>query len=492
MPKLSGLVGGSGTTAAVVLDAEETINYIVERPQSKYAENDEGVLLSTPGFAKWGMVNQVGSRGFIFAGNARFLAAMAGRLVEFDSSGIATDRGPLAVDGNPAVLVENGIGGQVGIASGGNIYVFTLSTSVLSGPVLIGGYSHIAFAGGFGFAFQVTTGKTLISTPNDLSSWDPGTFFQRSLFADPAQAIFADENNLIWTLGTETFEVRYNSGQGTQPWIPLSGLVGPYGIASPFGLGLSPAGNFWVTRNKAGIGRFVVSIGGAPVPVGTYAIDAQVDRFAASVGIADAEVLIYDQGGHTTATVAFSGAQGANPATPCSFNYDVEGKVWTKRGRWNSQRAAWELWAPRCHVLAFGKHLVGDRTTGNIWILDPTSAIDVDGTGTRRMRRTPHYNKEYQRRPIDSVQLLVDQMGMGVQAPAQGSDPQMMLRLSKDGSRTWGSERQCGIGRVSQFRKRCRWTQLGAPEDAVLEFTYSEPVPIAIIDGWVNNEEAGR
>lgn len=494
MPKLAGLIGGSGTTASSVLDAEETINYVVEKAQSRGAQNEDGVLLPTPGFTRWSSAGgPVGARGFIYAADSRFLAVIGGRLIEFDVNGTPTDRGAIAVDANPAIMVYNGpIGGQVGIAAGGNIYVFTLATNALSGAVLSGGYTHIAYAGGYGFAFNPLTGRTLVGALNDLSTWDPGTFFTRSLFADPARAIFADENNFIWTVGTDTFEVRYNSGTGTQPWIPLTGLVGPYGVASAFGIGLSPAGNFWITRNAAGIGRFVVSQGGAPTPVGTYAIDSQIDRLASSAGVTDAEVLVYDQGGHTTATVALAAAQAANPSMPCSFNYDVEGKTWTKRGQWDTQHAKWGLWAPRCHVLAFGKHLVGDRTTGTIWVLDPASAIDVDGNGTRRLRRMPQLNKEHQRRPVDMLEVVMDLLQPAPQAPAQGSNPQLMFRLSKDGGRTFGNERQCGIGRVGQYRKRCYWTQLGAPEDFVFEFSYSEPVPAAIVDGYLNNPEPGR
>lgn len=493
MPKFENLIGGSGTTASAVLDSEETINYIVEKAQARGALNADGALLPVPGVTRWApSVGPVGSRGFIYAADAHFLAVVGGRLLEYDVNGVATDRGAIAVDANPAILVYNGIGGQVGICAGGEIKVFTLATNTLSGAVRSGGYTHLAFAGSYGFAFQATTGKTFVGTPNDLTLWDDGTFFQRSLFADPLRAIFADENNFVWTIGTETFEVRYNSGTGTQPWVPLTGLVGPYGIASPFGYGLSPAGNFWITRNAAGLGRFVVSSGGAPTPVGTYAINAQVDTFAAGAGISDAEVLVYDQGGHTTATVAFGAAQAMNPAVPCALNYDVEGKTWTKRGRWNAAQAKWELWSPRCHVVAFGKHLVGDRSSGSIWLLDPLSAVDTDGGGIRRMRRTAQLNQEHQRRPIDVLEVVMDIIGPGVQAPAPGSDPRIMLRQSRDGGRTWGNERTCGIGAVGKYRKRCTWTQLGAPADVVCEFTYSEPVPAAIVDGYLNHTEPGR
>ncbi len=488
MPAFPGLIGGSGTTASTIFDAEETINFVVEKAQSQHAQN-EGVLLPTPGFTKLGTAGQAVNRGFIFAGNARMFAAYGGRLYEVDATFAFTDRGALALDSNPVLFVYNSQGGQLGIAAGGKIYCYTLATNVLSAALLSGSYTHIAFAGGYGFAFQATTGTTTLSNVNDLSVWNAGTFFNRGVFADPAQCIFADENNLLWTIGTDTFEVRYNSGTGTQPWIPLTGLVGPWGIASPFGFGLSSVGNFWVTRNPQGVGRFVVSKGGNPAPVGTSAIDSQIDKLASSVGIGDAEVMVYDQGGHMAANVAFPAAQAANPSMPCTFSYDVAGDVWTKRGRWNSAGARWDLWSPRCHVLAFGKHLVGDRSSSSLWLLDQTSSFDTDGNGIRRVRRAPHLNHEHMRVPIDRVELLCD-VGLAVQS-GQGSDPKMMLRVSTDGGRTYDDERQAGTGRVGEYRQLVYWTQIGAPMDCVMEFSYSEPVPFAIVSGYLNNTEPG-
>lgn len=487
MPLLPGLVGYSGTTVTDVLDCEETINFIVEKPQSKEASSEDGALLPTPGFTRKVQVAQSGTRGMLFTGS-RFFAIIGSHLYEFDANYTQTDRGMLAAsDSNPAQMVYNSINGQIGICSGGSVQVFTLATNVLSAALLAGNYTHLAFAGGYGFALQVTTGKTFVSALNDLTSWNVGTFFARGIFGDPPKAIFADENNLVWTLGPETFEVRYNGGgTGDQPWVPLTGLVGPFGIASPYGYGLSSAGNFWVTSNREGLGRFVVSTGAAPQPVGTYAIDSQIDRLAASAaGIGDAEVLLYDQGGHTSATVALAAAQAATPASPCSFNYDIEGKGWTKRGRWLSQTARWDLWAPRVHCLAFGQHIVGERSSGSLWLLDPTVSTDIDGNGIRRMRRTPHLNRSRNRAPIHLLEVFGD---IGV-TTSQTLDPQLMFRLSPDGGKTWGNEQIGGIGKVGQYSRRCYWTQIGAVPDPVLEFSYADAVPFSLVSGRINGTD---
>lgn len=481
MPRFPGFVGGSFPTQSTTLDAERTVNLYVEKAQSEAAASG-GALLPTPGFAAWSLAPtaDTGSRALLSA-NMRLFGVMGAGFYEWDVNGTATKRGALAIDGNPAQIIFDGVvGGQLGIAAGGNVYSYTLATNVLAGPHLVGGYTHLAYAGGFGLAFQATTGKVFLSALNDLSTWSAGTFFQRSIFADPWQAMFVDANNLVWLIGTDTFDVRYNSGVGTQPFTNLSGLVGRFGIAAPFAFGLSALGNFWIAKNPEGVGQFVVTRGSVPQPVSTYAVNTAIASYLRTATIDDAEVLTYQQEGHTVACASF-------PRANRTWGYDIEGQGWAERGKWNANRGDYDVWAPRTHAYAFGKHLVGDRATGTIWQMDTTIATDVDGAGIRRLRRSPHLTKEHQRIPIDQFELLMD-VGLGV-ASGQGSDPQAMLRVSADGGRTFGNERQAGVGRIGLYRTRAYWTRLGASSDAVFEVTYSEPTPFRIVDAFVNNAE---
>lgn len=477
--KFPGFVGGSYTPQSLTLDAEETINLYVERSQSEGAEN-VAALLPTPGFTRWSAVADVGGRGACVA-NGRLFFVMGGGVYEFDINGTATRRATVAIDANPAQIIFNGVvAGQLGIASGGNVYSYNLTTNVLAGPHLAGGYTHLVFAASRGLALNPTTGKGNVSNLNDLSTWDAGTFFQRSLFADPYQAMFVDTNNLVWLIGTDTFEVRYDSGVGTQPFIPLSGLVGRYGIAAPFAFGLSALGNGWLVRNTEGIGQFVVTKGSVPQPVSTYAMNSAVAGYLRSSRIDDAEVLMYEQEGHTSANISF-------PSAPATWSYDFEGQMLTKRGQYNATLGRYDVWAPRVHCVAFGRHLVADRSTGTIWTMDTTIGTDINGTGIRRLRRSPHLNREHKRVPLDQFELLMD-VGQGV-ALGQGSNPLVMLRVSKDGGKTFGNERQASVGKSGDWSKRVYWTQLGAPADAVFEVSYTEPVPFRITDAFLNNQE---
>lgn len=61
-------------------------------------------------------------------------------------------------------------------------------------------------------------------------------------------------------------------------------------------------------------------------------------------------------------------------------------------------------------------------------------------------------------------------------APVQGSDPQVMMRLSRDGGMTWTSERWVSAGAIGKYLTRARWLSNGRYRNAVCEITVSDPV----------------
>lgn len=481
MPRFPGFIAGSNTTQSLTADSERTVNLHVERIQSKGAEN-EAALLSTPGFSAWSSgVTDVGSRALSVA-SGRLFGLIGAGFYEFDVNGVATKRGTVAQDANPGQLVFNGtVGGQLGIASGGSVYSFTLATNTFAGPHFAAATATMLnYADGYGLLFNVNTGKVYLSSLNDFTTWSLGTFFQRSKFPDPWQTMFVDPNGLIWMIGTETFEAWYDTGVGTQPWAPLSGLFGRYGIAAPFAYGISGQGMYWLARSPEGGAQMVTTRGSVPQAVGTYGVDSAIAGYLRSSRISDAEVLIYHDQGHTFVNTSF-------PSANATWSFDAQEQSWAERGKFNSPMGRYDVWAPRVHADCFGKHLVGDRSTGTIWQMDTAFATETDGTGIRRLRRTPGLMQEHKRIAIDQLELLMD-VGLGTQS-GQGADPKATLRLSGDGGRTFGNERQAGIGRVGDWRKRVYWTRLGANSDTVMEVTWSDPVPTRVVDCWLNNME---
>lgn len=480
--RFPGFIGGSSTPQSLIADAERTVNLYVEQMQSQAAANT-AALFPAPGFRSWGSTGAggaVGARGALVA-NGRLFFVIGNKFCEFSATAVCTVWGTVDADSNPAQLVYNGqVGGQVGIASGGSVYAFDLNSNSFTGPhFAAANITMLAYADGYGLGFSITTGKVFLSALNDLTSWTLGTFFQRSKFPDPWQAMFVDPNGLIWLIGTETFEVWYDANPAsTQPWAPLSGLYGREGIASPFAYGVSNQGQLWLAQSGPEGGLRVVSTrGSVPQPVSTYAVNTALANYQRTSSLGGSEVLVYHDQGHTFGNLSI-------PQANATWSLDQEQRQWAERGQWNSVRGDYDVWAPRVHAYCFGKHLVGDRSTGTIWEMDIQYATDTNGLGIRRLRRTPALMQEHKRIPIDQLELLMD-----VGVAAQGIDPQVAMRVSGDGGRTWGNERRSGVGRIGNYRKRVYWTRLGAQPDDVFEFVWSDNAPTRVIDAWVNNAE---
>lgn len=102
----------------------------------------------------------------------------------------------------------------------------------------------------------------------------------------------------------------------------------------------------------------------------------------------------------------------------------------------------------------------------------------------RRMRRTPHLNNEHKRVTHRSFEVLA-QVGDGLLA-GQGVDPQIMLRWSDDGGRTWSREHLTTLGKIGEYRTRVLWRRLGQARDRVFEVVVSDPVDAALITVYLD------
>jgi hypothetical protein len=486
MPRFAAMIGGSGIVQSMLVDSERTVNWYVETSQSPTATSPRA-LYPTPGFQPWSqpLTDTIGRASCNAGGRIFFI--LGSTLFELNGDGSWSLRGTVLRDQNPAQLLYNGmIGGQIGIASGGNFYCYVLATNTLT-LELPGLCTMAAYADGFFLALNSATGLVLLSALNDGTTWNLGgafeAFFQRELFPDPWQTLFADSNNLIWLLGTETFEVWYNTGVGLQPWAPLSGLNGLYGIISPWAFVVTALGNFWLSANRQGAGQFVGTSGSIPQPILSYAFDTAVGTYFHAGQVVNAECMAYQQLGHTFVLIHF-------PSVPATWCYDVTEQSWAERGQWNPTTGLFGLWTPRVYQRAFGKDLVAGWTGNMLCDMNTAYTTEFDGaTGIVRERTTPGLVDEHKRRPITQMELLMD-VGMTPLQTGLGSNPLVTLRTSVDGGRTFGNERQASLGKIGAYRTRVYWQQLGAPADAVFRVRSSDPAPSRIVDAFINNLEA--
>jgi hypothetical protein len=470
---------GTGDTPSVIARGSDLVNWYPERTPTHAA------LRPTPGFIPWGTPAPVttgdgGVRALLLVGGVRLFAVIGPGLWEFDYTGTPTRRGTVDTDGQPAQIITNGRG-QLGIASAGSVYAFDLNTNALTGPSLTGGYTHLAYATSLGLALNGQTGKVNLSALNDLTTWNAGQYFQRALFGDPWKCLFVDQNNLVWLIGLDSFEVWYNTGQGTQPFAPLSGLNGAIGIVGPWAFAVGQAGNTWLARNQHGQGLLMETHGGPPAVLSTPALASAATLYShlGGLSLSAVELLTHQFDAHVFTAVTF-------PTPGATWVYDHLEQIWGRRGVWTPATGRYGAWAPRTHTMAFGQHLVGSATTGQLAAMDEGYGTELDGRAIRRLRRAPALLQEHQRAPIDQLELVLD-VGLAASgAPA----PDVLLRVSDDGGRTWGNELRGSTGAAGAWRTRVVWPRLGLVEHAVLEVSYSDAVPVRLVEAWLNAREA--
>jgi hypothetical protein len=85
----------------------------------------------------------------------------------------------------------------------------------------------------------------------------------------------------------------------------------------------------------------------------------------------------------------------------------------------------------------------------------------------------------------EGLPLTVDELrfffetGVGLTS-GQGSDPQIMLRYSKDGGKTWSAERTADLGPKGEYRTRVVFREFGQAEDFVFEIAMTDPVKFCL------------
>src|SRR6185312_2041735 len=84
----------------------------------------------------------------------------------------------------------------------------------------------------------------------------------------------------------------------------------------------------------------------------------------------------------------------------------------------------------------------------------------------------------------DRLQLDMD-TGLGVVVGGVPGEPQIALRWSDDGGRTWSNEHLAGAGKLGEYKKRVIWRRLGSSRDRIYEIVSTDATPWRIVEGYL-------
>jgi hypothetical protein len=277
----------------------------------------------------------------------------------------------------------------------------------------------------------------------------------------------------IWLFGEQTSEVWYNTGASPFPFAPYPGILIRHGIAAPFSHAIVGTDIIWLGRSIEGRGRILRAAGFTPEVISNYPIQTAIDDYD---NVESAKADSYTDRGHSFYLLNFD-LQGV------TWAWDAETGLWCQRGTWISEDNEFTSWRPRYHAFAFGHHRMLDAQTGALYHMDSTLGEDVDGREIRRLRRAPAIVNEMVRVFYSEFELDLE-TGLGTSS-GQGSDPQVMLRMSNDGGKTWGNEVWRSAGMQGQYSTRVNWHRLGYGRKRVFEVSVTDPIPWRLCGAYI-------
>lgn len=477
MANFPNFIGGSYEAQSWQADSELTMNMYVEQMESPGAKA-KMILCPTPGVERFTPTPtpQVGGKCLFTNFDGRMFGVTGGRLYEYFEDGSFTERGTVAQDANPVYIVSNGNSGdQLAMVAGGNVYCYDLNTNTLT-LELSGNYTHIGVLYGYFVALDASIGRVRVSDVNDGTVWDPLQFFERSIGADPFVSMCVSTQGFIYVFGFQSGEVWYNANAGTMPFAPHpSGLDFP-GIAANFSAVQANQSIAWLSTNKDGGYQVMAARGFRP-----EAISNRAEEYAYSqmVDPSDAVGQTYRSRGHVFLALTFF-------MDKQSRYYDFTTGLWHQRGTWDAANNVYLAWRPVYHCFAFKKHLMADYLSGYVYEMNDTYTSDVNGLVLRRIRRAPALASQNRLISYGKFELYV-QPGNGDGDPtSQGFNPQVVMQISNDGGRTFGSERRCGSGKQGEYKKRVFWDMNGQSRNRVFQIVVSDPVVWFVCDAFLD------
>lgn len=496
-----GFVGPAYTSPSVLADAEQLINFKVQKVESPNARVPF-LLLPTPGLSLFAALGNFPSTRGAYTAQGRSFFVAGTHLCEVGGIGNVVDYGGaggnnnMVDDGLPVTMVAGGTSsgtypGQLLIASGGTLTAFDLRTNqyvaITNAPA---GVLMIDFLDGFFVA--LTAGNSWqVSNVEDCTNWSGLAVTQVSVFSDQLLALIAS-NRLLWVFGAKRAVAYYNSGAALFPFDIANGSFMEVGILAQYSPArvATKAGTTiaWLAGDERGAPVVYAAQGFTPQRISDHGLEYWMSQQAVindAVGWAR-----HDEEGNNYYDLWF-------PSANATWTLDMDLGFWHQRSSLVNGLSAAHL--GRCHTYNFGLHLVGDRNSGNVYGMSSRYLSENTAPGVItpiiRTRVGPSISSEGGQLTVPINEFQVDfETGLGPQPPltdANGNprDPYAMFSYSEDFGKTWMPDRLIPCGQAGRYRRTAIDRRLGSWHSWTPRVTVSDPVRWVIADAYTNGTQ---
>ncbi len=449
------ITGGSYPSRSRPLSAQVSKNFYPEL-QDELSTQDQYVLQPYPGLKLFGTGTGL-DRGMLE--HKTILYKISGTtFYSVSSTGTHTSKGTIA---GTAQCILVGFGDGVVIANGeGLVYWYNGSTvaeitdSDLETPLSVAHLNNQAIYDGNG-------GRFVTSTAGDATAINSLDYATAESNADDLIRVYAF-NQSLYLYGEKTVEPWWNSGVGRPPYDRIDGGIITVGLGSR--MSVNNNDNFMYFLGDDRKVHRISSISQA--------------QSVSNIGLSNAFE------GYGTVSDAIGFCFTFQNQEFYQLNFPTEDKThvfsesvnqWFELGDTGRELS-------NSHAFAYGKNLVGDYSGPNIYELD-VNTYDINGSPQIRIRDTGPLHGGLLGAPGNEIELnrfeLILERGVGL-VSGQGSDPIIMLQLSIDGGRTFGTEIWEHIGKSGDFLQKIQWNGLGRASEFIIRIKTSDPVPYCI------------
>ena len=376
-------------------------------------------------------------------------------------NGIATSLGTIA--GNVRVSMEHN-GTELCITNGSNAYIYDTSNGLQT--ITDADFyqsKHVAYLERRFLFTRPGTNQFFSSNAFNGTSYNALYFDQVLTVTENTVTVVADHGEL-WVFTNKGAEVWvYNRDESAFPYSRLDGAYVEKGIAAEFSVGKLDNTFYWL-----GDDRVVYRADNyKPTRISTHAIESDIQSYSK---IDDAFALTYEIEGHAFYEITF-------PTANKTWRFDAS------TGFWHEARFGENRYHANATEFFENKVLIGDRDSGNIYYLDYDSYTD-NGTTIHGIVSSPQIHVDRRRAVMDRLNIDIES-GVGL---TDGSDPKLMMKYSKDGGKTWSSEKWTSMGLIGEYANRVKFDNLGSFYQIMFKLEISDPVKRVIINAYADIE----
>lgn len=368
-----------------------------------------------------------------------FLYTVSGRILFYtDPTGTSNDIGGIADDGyvcmsrnraDPFEIVITTMGGLKYVCS--NFALSIISDTDLPPPI------SNAFIDGYTL-YAIHDGRVFYSAIDSATSIGANDYFEAEGSPDALVRIFVHKRT-IFLLGKETTELWESVGDSNDPFQRAPGGFLEFGCAAPASVVSLGEHIAFVDDHSTVV---IANGAGATQRISTHAVERAIDAVTDKATI---EGFVTHRRGHEFYVLS---------AATFTWVYDLTTGLWHERVSVGETR-----WRAAYHAYFAGKTIVGDFEQGKLYEIDPDTYTDAGENLIMTMRVPVHAWP----RPIALNNLRIDMIpGVGLNDDdLHLSDPQLMVRVSRNGGRSWDNERSAAIGKIGQYGAETKFSKLG-------------------------------